>query len=123
MLDGTLLCEGFDMLNLGNTDPHVCMHEKSNCHLTHMLFCHETMQDDDVHVPLGPAHSTPSTLVLPAWLRAKAGTLTSADWARLCELGVAAGTPHEGETEREGAWEACEMPMLELSASDEGFVW
>jgi len=96
------------------------MHEKSNCHLTHMLFCHETMQDDDVHVPLGPAQRT---LVLPAWLRARADTLTSDDWDRLCELGVAAATQHEGEKEREGVWEGCEMPVLELAATQEGFVW
>ena len=123
MIDGTLLyslCEEFEMVHLGNTDSSVFLHEESNCHLTNMLFCHETLQEDDVHVPLGPAHCT---LVLPAWLRAKADKLTSADWARLCELGVAAATQHEEKKEREGVWEECEMPVLELSATHEGFVW
>ena len=131
ILDGTLLdiglSEKFELLHLGNIEkyfgninPPAFMHEESNCHLTDMLFCHETLQDDDVHLPLGPAQST---LVLPAWLREKADTLTGADWARLCELGVAAATQHVGEGEREGMCEECEMPMLELSAAHEGFVW
>jgi len=115
MIDGTpqsSLSGAFEMLHLGSTDAPVFLHEESDCHLTRMLFCHETMQEEDVHVPLGPAHSA---LVLPEWLREKADTLTSADWARLCEVGVAAATQHEGED--------CEMPMLELSATDEGFCW
>ena len=115
MIDGTplnSLSGAFEMLHLGSIDPPVFLHEESDCHLTRMLFCHESMEENGVHVPLGAAHST---LVLPEWLRGQADTLTSADWARLCEVGVAAATQHEGEE--------CEMPMLELSARDEGFCW
>ena len=86
--------------------------------LTHMLYCHEAMQEDDVHLPLGPAHNT---LVLPGWLRERSETLTNADWAMLCEVGVAAAM--QGEQERECFFEECEMPVLDLSAPDEGFVW
>jgi len=123
MMDGTLLCGlsgESEILHLGNIDPLVLVHEAGRCHLTDMLFCHETLQEDDAHLPLGPADST---LVLPAWLREKADTLTSADWATLCELGVAKATQHEGAKEREGVWEEGEMPVLEFYAPHKGFVW
>ena len=114
MIDGTpqsCLSGAFELLHLGSTDAAV-LHEEGDCHLTRMLFCHESMEEDAVHVPLGPKQSA---LVLPGWLRERADTLTSADWARLCEVGVAAATQHERED--------CEMPMLDLYATDEGFCW
>jgi len=103
-----------------------------NDSLTDMLYYRETMQEDDVHLPLGPAHST---LVLSAWLRERAGTLTETDWTRLCEVGVTAAVKDGGE-ERECVMEEFEMPkeefempkefemaLLELSAQHDGFVW
>ena len=93
---------------------HETMQEEA---LACVLHCHETMQEEDVHIPLGPAHHT---LVLPGWLRERAGTLTDADWAMLCEVGVAAAMQGEGESV---SFDECEMPVLDLSAQDEGFVW
>jgi len=126
------LYASFERLHLSNIEHHFghdgnpapckpgCGEEEAVEHdaLTHMLYCHEAMQEDDVHLPLGPAHHT---LVLPGWLREQAGTLTDADWAMLCEVGVAAAM--QGEPEQESLFGECEMPVLDLSAPDEGFVW
>jgi len=126
--------------NFGNIDWCVFVHDDNiapcmtscqvdeaieNDSLTDMLYYREAMQEDDVHLPLGPAHST---LVLSAWLRERAGTLTDTDWTRLCEVGVTAAVKDGGE-ERECVMEEFEilkefeMALLELSAQHDGFVW
>jgi len=124
MLDGghvgLCLATSFGQMQLGNIEQyfdwspnvHDAHLAPENDALTDMLYCHETMQADDLHLSLGPAHGT---LVLPARLREQAGTLTDADWARLCEVGVAAAVQHGG-WERECAMEEFGMPVLELSA-------
>jgi hypothetical protein len=121
-----LLADFFEHLHLGMADfsgthaspwpVNAILTEEALCN---MLHCHETMPATDVLLPLGPAHHS---LVLPGWFREKAGSLTGTDWARLCDLGVSAAVA-EVEREREGGSEDCEMPELDLSFLDEGFVW
>ena len=132
MLDGghvgPCLATSFGQLQLGNFKQYLdwcpSVHDASeNDSLTNMLYCHETMQADDLHLPLGPAHGT---LVLQAWLREQAGTLTDANWARLCEEGVSAAVRH-GEAERECVMEEFEPPVLELACASSSpldcFLW
>jgi len=123
-----VLADYFVHLNVGMADCSgtpappwpVNTSDEALCSLSSMLHCHETMPAHDVLLPLGPAHHS---LVLPGCFREKAGSLTTRDWARLCDVGISAAAQAEVEREREGCSEECEMPELDLSFLDEGFVW
>ena len=116
MLDGMpaddVFASSFEGLHLDTPPPTSQTCDQA---LLDLLYCDEVLLS-----PLGLAHKT---LVLPLWLREQAATLSDRDWAQLCEVGVAAAMPEVGEGERVHAFEDFEIPVLDLSAHDEGFIW